>query len=185
MKRSKEFCKKRDEKIDHLIKTFEKEGYEKAQDELNEQILYVEGLSKEFDETPYKKYLDENSIAVDKAAEINNAKKTPFMLKMVDCLGAFMTTMWMALLFGCIFSIVFNVNSNCEIIVTFWIVWLLYDGLKLYLETTLKVKFPKCSRKVKKEGLQKFAIFSNELSIAKSMSAALSDCLLKQQASNL
>jgi hypothetical protein len=173
-RKNKIFEKKLNEKVSHLTETFEKEGFDKANDEVEKQIAYASKLLDEFHNSPYGKYLDENSKAMDEAKIINKAKKTPFMKELFSLITALFIVSWVMLVFS--FILVFTIEKQLHIenvLIFYWFVYAFYFGLGLYFENTRKVKFPKCKRKDKKEGQKILETLSEEISISKGMNNKL------------
>lgn len=163
-----EYEKKLNEKKDLIMAAINEKDDLRALTVIDEQINYVEQISKKVDDSNYFKWLKDFSEKADEANQINNAKKTPFMLKLKDLSTAVFITMWVTLLMSVI-MIFLGFRSGSGIIITFWCSYIFYYGIRGYLETTLKVKFPKIKRKDKKEGVLLFEEYKQEVDIAKAI----------------
>lgn len=164
----KEYTKKLYEKVGLVSAAIDENDSLKASSIINEQIDYVQQLSEKVDNSILFKWVHEYNEASKKADQINNAKKTPFMMKLKDLSTAVFITMWVALIMSVI-MLFLGFHCGVGIIITFWCSYLFYYGIQGYLEFTFKVKFPKIKRKDKKAGLLLFEEEKQELNIARAM----------------
>ena len=164
----KEYEKKLNEKTSLVLTAINENDNLKALSAINEQINYVQQITEKVDNSPFFKWVNEYNEAGKKANQINNAKKTPFMLKLKDLSIAVFVTMWVALIMSVI-MLISGYHCGIGIIIVFWCSYIFYYGVQGYLEITFKVKFPKIKRKDKKAGLLLFEEEKQELNIAKAM----------------
>lgn len=164
----KEYKKKFDEKIGLISAAIDENDNLKALTAINEQCDYVLQIAKKVNNSIFIKWVNEYNRVDEEADRINNAKKTPFMMKLKDLSTAVFITMWVALLMSVI-MIFLGLRSGLGIIIAFWCSYIFYYGIRSYLKITFKVKFPKIKRKDKKAGLFLLKERVQELNIAKAM----------------
>lgn len=164
----KEYKKKFDEKISLVSAAIDENDNLKALMAINEQCDYVQQIIEKIDNSIFVKWVNEYNEAGKEASQINNAKKTPFMMKLKDLSTAVFITMWVALIMSVIMMFL-GFRCGIGIIIAFWCSYLFYYGIQGYLEFTFKVKFPKIKRKDKKTGLLLLEEEKQELNIAKAM----------------
>lgn len=170
----KEYKKKFDEKMSLIETAIDEKDNLKALAAINEQCDYAQQISEKVDNSAFVKWVNEYNKVGEEADRINNAKKTPFMMKLKDLSTAVFITMWVALLMSVI-MIFLGFRSGVGIIIAFWCSYAFYYGIQGYLEITFKVKFPKIKRKDKKAGLRLFEEKKQELNIAKAMNYRFED----------
>lgn len=73
-----------------------------------------------FKETPFGKYLDENSKKVDEAEKILKARKTPFALELFKCSRALMITIGVGLIVSLIIDFISNQFDATNMLITYW-----------------------------------------------------------------
>lgn len=164
----KEYKKKFDEKIGLISAAIDENDNLKALTAINEQCDYVQQISEKVDNSAFVKWVNEYNKVGEEANRINNAKKTPFMMKLKDLSIAVFITMWVALLMPVIMTFL-GFRFGVSIIIAFWCSYAFYYGIQGYLKITFKVKFPKIKRKDKKVGLFLLKERVQELNIAKAM----------------
>lgn len=164
----KEYKKKFDEKMSLIETAINEKDNLKALAAINEQYDYVLQIAKKVNNSIFIKWVNEYNKVGEEANRINNAKKTPFMMKLKDLSTAVFITMWVALLMSVI-MIFLGFRSGLGIIIAFWCSYIFYYGIRSYLKITFKVKFPKIKRKDKKTGLFLLKEKVQELNIAKAM----------------
>ena len=170
-----DFEQKKNEKVQLMRDTFKEKGKLEAMMIMQDQLDYVDDVYANFKETPFGKYLDENSKKVDEADKIISARKTPFALELFKCSRALMITIGVGLIISLIIDFISNRFDATNMLITYWFAWLFYGIMDLYLSITLKVKFPKCSKKDKKVGLELLEEYRNEVAIVHAMSAVLDE----------
>lgn len=164
----KEYKKKFDEKMGLISAAIDENDNLKALTAINEQYDYVLQIAKKVNNSIFIKWVNEYNRVDEEADRINNAKKTPFMMKLKDLSTAVFITMWVALLMSVI-MIFLGFRSGLGIIIAFWCSYIFYYGIQSYLKITFKVKFPKIKRKDKKAGLFLLKERVQELNISKAM----------------
>lgn len=171
-----DFEQKKNEKVQLMRDTFKEKGKLEAMMVMQDQLDYVDDIYANFKETPFGKYLDENLKKVDEADKIINARKTPFTLELFKCSRALMITIGVGLIISLIFDFISNqFDATNMLLITYWFAWPFYGIMDLYLNITLKVKFPKCSKKDKKIGLELLEEYRNEVAIVRAMSDVLEE----------
>lgn len=170
----KEYKKKFDEKIGLVSTAIDENDNLKALTAINEQCDYVQQIIEKIDNSIFVKWVNEYNEAGKEANQINNAKKTPFMMKLKDLSTAVFITMWVALIMSTI-MLILGYRCGIGIIIAFWCSYIFYYGIQGYLEITFKVKFPKIKRKDKKAGLLLLEEEKQELNIAKAMNLLYED----------
>lgn len=164
----KEYEKKLNEKTSLVLTAINENDNLKALSAINEQLDYVQQMTEKVDNSNFIKWVNEYNKVGKEASQINNAKKTPFMMKLQDLSLAVFVTMWVALIMSVI-MLLLGYRCGIGIIIAFWCSYIFYYGIQGYLEITFKVKFPKIKRKDKKAGLLLFEEEKQELNIAKAM----------------
>ena len=171
-----DFEQKKNEKVQLMRDTFKEKGKLEAMMVMQDQLDYVDNIYANFKETPFGKYLDENSKKVDEADKIISARKTPFALELFKCSRAVMITIGVGLIISLIIvDFISNQFDATNMLITYWFAWTFYGIMDLYLNITLKVKFPKCSKKDKKIGLELLEEYRNEVAIVHAMSDVLNE----------
>lgn len=124
----KEYKKKFDEKMSLIETAINEKDNLKALAAINEQCDYVQQISEKVDNSAFVKWVNEYNKVGEEADRINNAKKTPFMMKLKDLSIAVFITMWVALLMSVIMTFL-GFRFGVSIIIAFWCSYIFYRNV--------------------------------------------------------